>query len=431
MKRIFLAALLSLFALLAPMLSANADSLGIGVTIMPDPDNPSVSSRNILWFGAESGEVASRTLRISSQSQEEQTVRFALLDLVIIDGEEFVDSDSVSERDSWLTYEPETLTLKPGETKEVTITVLVPEDAVETTTISYLRVAASLASLDVNDVGEGSRAVLPGGAAIDLETWIGVGDPQLLLPSFEMLNPRGVIRDGEKYIQSGFRNTGSIPLFITGGVTLNDQTFAGRTFGPYEYQVSGIESDETGTFEVRVPEEIQEGPWQIYVTARAGNVVENRIFTLNLTFVEEGQFQVEQLVLPALIILLVATLVFAMRLALSGRRERKANLEVASTEVASSPRFFEITQPKPISKSSSREAKPPRRESTPLPQRVRTLEKKTKPKSPVVSEFDLELDSWAESLRSSIREVRSDSTDLVEKYKDVPTRKPRKTKPKN
>jgi hypothetical protein len=52
-------------------------------------------------------------------------------------------------------------------------------------------------------------------------------------------------------------------------------------------------------------------------------------------------------------------------------------------------------------------------------------------KEPVKTEFDLELDSWAESLRSSIREVRSDSTDLVEKYKDVPTRKPRKTKPKD
>lgn len=431
MRRLFVLILASLLVAAVPVLPANSDSLGIGVTILPDPNNPSVSSRNILWFGAEPGQTATRTLRISSQSEVEQTIRFALLDLVLIDGEEFVDSESISERDKWLRYEPETIVLQPGEAREVTVTVSVPPDSLETTTISYLRVAASLASLDVNEVGEGSRAVLAGGAAIDLETWIGVGDPQLLLPSFELLNPRGVIRDGEKFIQSGFRNTGSIPLFVSGGVSLNDQTFAGRTFGPYSYQVSGIESSQTGIFEVAVPEDVQEGPWQIYITARAGNVVENRIFTLNLTFVEEGQFQILQLLIPLLILVLVSLLVFALRMALKGRAERKKE---GSPQAAPNPMpqpdatliFQRTVEPKAAAKEPTLTRKLRKQKVAKEPVEV-TARSSSRP-AKEVSDFDLQLDSWAESLRSSIREVRSDSTDLVDKYKNVPTRKPRKPK---
>ncbi len=40
-------------------------------------------------------------------------------------------------------------------------------------------------------------------------------------------------------------------------------------------------------------------------------------------------------------------------------------------------------------------------------------------------EIDLKLDNWAKDLRTSLREVRAESQWLVEKYKDVPLKRPK------
>lgn len=40
-------------------------------------------------------------------------------------------------------------------------------------------------------------------------------------------------------------------------------------------------------------------------------------------------------------------------------------------------------------------------------------------------EIDLKLDTWAKDLRQSLREVRAESQWLVEKYKDVPLKRPK------
>ena len=40
-------------------------------------------------------------------------------------------------------------------------------------------------------------------------------------------------------------------------------------------------------------------------------------------------------------------------------------------------------------------------------------------------EIDLKLDTWAKDLRQSLREVRAESSWLVEKYKDVPLKRPK------
>lgn len=45
-------------------------------------------------------------------------------------------------------------------------------------------------------------------------------------------------------------------------------------------------------------------------------------------------------------------------------------------------------------------------------------------------EIDLKLDNWAKDLRTSLREVRAESQWLVEKYKDVPLKRPKPETPK-
>ena len=45
--------------------------------------------------------------------------------------------------------------------------------------------------------------------------------------------------------------------------------------------------------------------------------------------------------------------------------------------------------------------------------------------NPTSDEIDLKLDTWAKDLRQSLREVRAESQWLVEKYKDVPLKRPK------
>ena len=45
--------------------------------------------------------------------------------------------------------------------------------------------------------------------------------------------------------------------------------------------------------------------------------------------------------------------------------------------------------------------------------------------TPTSDEIDLKLDTWAKDLRQSLREVRAESQWLVEKYKDVPLKRPK------
>ena len=45
-------------------------------------------------------------------------------------------------------------------------------------------------------------------------------------------------------------------------------------------------------------------------------------------------------------------------------------------------------------------------------------------------EIDLKLDNWAKDLKASLREVRAESQGLIEKYKDVPLKRPKPETPK-
>lgn len=59
----------------------------------------------------------------------------------------------------------------------------------------------------------------------------------------------------------------------------------------------------------------------------------------------------------------------------------------------------------------------------PKPQRQPLSYKRT------ADEIDLKLDTWAKDLRQSLREVRAESQWLVEKYKDVPLKRPKPETP--
>jgi len=422
--------------------------------VLPDAENPNVDFRSVIWFGMEAGDNKTREILVRSAGDITQAVSFAVFDLAFENGEELVDTTAPGQINDWVTVSPANVLLEPGEEVRISISIAVPEGAEDRAFQSSLRVlAADGRDVEPNDEG-GFKAIIGGAAAVDIDLWLGIGDALSLVPKFEITDLFGVIDGQDKYLRVIFSNTGVVPLELTGAVEFSDQTFEGRTFGPYEYQYVGLQGGEQGYVDIPIAQEIQEGPWDIYVRARQGNIRESRVFTLELSFRDISGFDIVSLLPLLLSLLLIFAIVFGLRLIRAGNSDRanypspnqargelETEVENIDTEIQASqkkkptfkmPKLIipEIKLPEPKLRVRSSSQKPASKSPAQPPKAPSKLRPEPK-REPVKTEFDIELDSWAESLRSSIREVRSDSTDLVEKYKDVPTRKPRKTKPKD
>lgn len=443
MRRIFsiLYVLLSVLTFTPP---AQADSLGVGVIVLPDEENSQVDFRSVIWFGVEPGDTKTRNIIVRSSGDITQAVSFSVFDLAFENGEEFVDSSQPGEISNWVTFSPANLILEPGAQAQVAIQITVPELAEERAFQSSLRVLAADGRNVERDDSGGFRAFLGGAAAIDVDLWLGVGDALSLVPSFEITDLYGVIDGVDKYLRVVFSNTGVVPLELTGSVEFSDKTFAGRTFGPYEYQYVGLEQGQQGFIDVPIDQEIQEGPWDIYVRASQGNIRESRVFTLDLTFRDIAGFDPLSLLPLALSILLAGLAVFGIRLLRAGRAERKA---LKKNEAAPSGSNSSKT-PVPLATEPEIDLKVQRTWRTEEPvgtgpvgrptagESTKSKLLKRRPESAeapagdalVTSKSEPKLDDWAESLRQSLREVRADTSELAAKYKDVPTRKPRKPK---
>lgn len=433
---------------------ASADSLGVGVIVLPDAENTNVDFRSVIWFGVEPGDTKKREILVRSAGDITQAISFAVFDLGFDNGEEFVDTAEPGEISDWVKVTPSNLLLEPGEESRISIEVSVPPDAEEKAFQSSLRIlAADGRDVELDNEG-GFKAVIAGAAAVDVDLWLGVGDALSLVPSFEITELFGVIDGQDKYLRIVFTNTGVVPLELTGAIEFSDRTFIGRTFGPYEFQYVGLEGGLQGFVDVPVSAEIQEGPWDIYVRARQGNIRESRVFNLDLTFRDIAGFDLVALLPILLSLILAVAAVFGLRLVRAGRSDRKKeNSAVQTPRVEAARQKDEVSHVRepiqtPVSetvltverswrsnthgrevegKTATRKKLSPTKQSE-----LKKESRRTTSKSPAIQqESDVVLDQWAESLRQSLREVRADSTDLVEKYKDVPTRKPRKPKAKD
>lgn len=123
-----------------------------------------------------------------------------------------------------------------------------------------------------------------------------------------------------------------------------------------------------------------------------------------------GQSAVPDMVLQALALLLIAGFIIWL-IFFSGNGDFKSFLE----DLKGQPQEIK-TDPFPVpvfDKSKVEVPRPPRVQRKPL-----TYQR-------TADELDLKLDNWAKDLRQSLHEVRAESQWLVEKYKDVPLKRPK------
>lgn len=421
-------------ALLSLTIPAMAeDSLGLSVSVVPDAREDGLATGNgRLWFAMEPGSSYSRQISLRSSATVDQLVTLEFRDYAYTNGVRSLGSDP-SIVNEWLTLNPGTIVVGAGESVEVDLLIDPPSDAPEQAFEGAMVVLASAAQVnDEQGSGEKVRVEVATQIALNIEFWVGVGAAENLYPTFDIRSLEGRIGDdGSKEVRIYFENTGLIPLKLSGSAQFLSPTFDELTFGPYEFRTKDIPTGQIGFVDVEVSQELLEGPWQILVAAQQDGIKQTKLFEQEISFSGASSLAwLVPLVASAAVIFFVGLGIFGLRLLRRNPRSvtptsKPEPAPQAKTPMPNGEVIVKPSRDKFAKKSRYSEGSESRDGS-----RVATTVARRK-SEPVKTEFDLELDSWAESLRSSIREVRSDSTDLVEKYKDVPTRKPRKTRPKD
>ncbi len=299
----------------------SADSLGIGLTVIPvnDGTNANLSFNNRLWFGIEQGQSFTRQIEISSSSAIAQKVEMQLFDVLYDNGARGIRTDRASATSPWVEFSPASVVLPPKGKANVSMTYTIPMNAPDSSYEAFLRVNASAVSLPKSQESKdgGVRVVLAGSAAIDLPVWLGVGDPINLKSDFEISGVFGALIGGEKKLRVIVKNSGKTPLGLDGSVQLIDAAFSDRTFGPFSYRSSEIQPGQESFIDIAMPDEVTEGRWKIFVVAEQGSIRKSKVFEEELTFKPLGTgFPIQFLI----VMLGIIGLVFGWRLIRSSSR---------------------------------------------------------------------------------------------------------------
>lgn len=293
----------------------SADSLGIGLTVIPvnDGTNANLSFNNRLWFGIEQGQSFTRQIEVSSSSTIAQKVEMQLFDVLYDNGLRGIRTDRASTTTPWVKFSPASVVLPPKGKANISMTYTIPTDAPDSSYEAFLRVNASAVNLPKSQESKdgGVRVVLAGSAAIDLPVWLGVGDPINLKSDFEISGVFGALIGGEKKLRVIVKNSGKTPLGLDGSVQLTDAAFSDRTFGPFSYRSPEIQPGQESFIDIAMPDEVTEGRWKIFVVAEQGSIRKSKVFEEELTFKPLGTgFPIQFLI----VILAIIGLVFGWRL---------------------------------------------------------------------------------------------------------------------
>ena len=293
----------------------SADSLGIGLTVIPvnDGTNANLSFNNRLWFGIEQGQSFTRQIEVSSSSTIAQKVEMQLFDVLYDNGLRGIRTDRASTTTPWVKFSPASVVLPPKGKANISMTYTIPTDAPDSSYEAFLRVNASAVNLPKSQESKdgGVRVVLAGSAAIDLPVWLGVGDPINLKSDFEISGVFGALIGGEKKLRVIVKNSGKTPLGLDGSVQLTDAAFSDRTFGPFFYRSPEIQPGQESFIDIAMPDEVTEGRWKIFVVAEQGSIRKSKVFEEELTFKPLGTgFPIQFLI----VILAIIGLVFGWRL---------------------------------------------------------------------------------------------------------------------
>ena len=226
------------------------------------------------------GAMIERKVEIANRTVERRRIQVYAA-AASVEGEEFrfAEGRTANELSSWTSLSNPAVDLRPGQRKQVTTTIRVPEEA--SAGERYAVVWASAASDPVsNAIAKINRV----GIRVYLDVGPG-GEPATDFEIKEFIAGRA--QDGQPSLTVTVANTGGRAVDLTGDLRLTDETGEIRA-GPFAV-VDGttLAAGQTGTVAIAINRRLDNGPWKAELTLTSGLV--RRTATTTITFPNPGE----------------------------------------------------------------------------------------------------------------------------------------------
>jgi hypothetical protein len=307
--------------LLAPVQALATDSeLGISLQVLQGREGGSenLNKNNRLWFVIEPGKSDSRDFIVHSASEISQKIQLSIGGRSQLNGELRYDSNAVSVADEWATFSTNDFLLKPGQSRQVRVSITVPQDAA----VEVLQ--PTLLVKSVATVTKESTYKIPTAMQISQGIFLGVGTDEDFRTSFVIDDVFGQNGDSGKTLQVKISNTGKTPIAILGDVQLSSAPFFETTIGPLGFTTPTINPGESGFGEIAVGDEVQEDRYRILVRGTQGFITETREFEKDIDF--RGLAQLYNfLIWGAIILISLVVALFSLRILRSSTPSEPGN----------------------------------------------------------------------------------------------------------
>lgn len=318
-KLYFLAGITLLLTITASLLSIlpTASALSLGLKVLPGQSNSLTGGNNQLWFAVSPGSSESRKFEILNPSEDSANIEINLVPALFKDGKLVEGELEDDQFTQWFDFSPEKFTLKPRSNRVIDVKVAIPNGAPRSAqnALIYVNVTGNQKK---SKVEEGQTvAIAKSILRLRLPVALYVGDPKDLVVDFEITDLIDYSVDGAKFLGIQFKNLGTLPLGLSGKVSLNNLEFSNLEYGPFEFGSQPISVSDSGSARVELPEDFVLGKYKILVSARQSSVEKNKVFEKDLKFPNLddsflGRYQIIFLVI--ILMLFVITVLLKRRL---------------------------------------------------------------------------------------------------------------------
>jgi hypothetical protein len=253
---------------------------GFFLRVLPD-SSQEWSNNSKLWVVAVPGAKSVRKFTLSNTSNQRIDVDLKLGGARILDGVISFDKDAKLKSEGYASFSENPVKLSPNEQKIIEVVFSPPAGAESFAEDGYL--VASVAGKDVSS-NSGLQVVIPTVYQYAYPMFVGVGSYTEFRSDFEIIDVDGYINSKGNALKVFLKNTGKIPILLSGDVSFQDATFGGPVLGPFDFSTSRISPGQTAYAAIQLPQTITETNWKIYTKANVGINTKTKIFEKNLSF---------------------------------------------------------------------------------------------------------------------------------------------------
>jgi hypothetical protein len=262
-----------------PINSAHAQG-GFFLRVLPD-SSKEWADNSKLWVVAVPGAKSTRKFTVANTTNRPINVDLKLGGAQILDGLISFDKDAKLKSAGYASFSENPVKLARNEQKVIEVVFSPPAGVESFAEDGYL--VASVAGKDTSATS-GVQVVIPTVYQYAYPMFVGVGSYAEYRSDFEIVDVDGYINSKGNALKVFLKNTGKMPILLSGDVSFQDATFGGPVLGPFGFSTSRISPGQTAYAAVQLPETITETSWKIFAKATVGINTKTRTFEKDLSF---------------------------------------------------------------------------------------------------------------------------------------------------